>query len=464
MISLIDLYLTNIVDISMSLTRLRRKPWRFAFYALTRGLTYVTLAVLLVSVWELGVKGILVASLTAACLVFVVSAREYVSDLTRRLDWSVGREMVSFGWPTIVSAFAFYGLNLADRFIVRAYHGAAETGLYAVAFRYSQIVLVGVFAFRMGWPQWHYSWLNTERHPEMVARGANWFFGVIGFLVVLVSAWILPIFHLLMPEKFWGATEAVPPSRSRPWVRSTTPVARSSTSLGRLGLRRRLAHRPARRPWPRRYGAARRAHDRARSRAALVRLVRVQCGLRAGRQRPCCQRPLRDQHRGRRGTSPGSSPATCTDAGERPRAAAGAVAGLVAITPASGFVAAGGAVAIGLVAGRSATARRCCASGSGSTTRSTSSPCTVSGARSGRPRQASSPSPPSAGASGPSRETPAGPHPARRGHGHIPVRGHATFVIVKVVNLAVGLRVSEADEALGLDVTQHGEVAYGASR
>ena len=66
-IALVDLYLTNIVDISMSLTRMRRKPWRFAFYALTRGLTYVTLAVLLVAVWELGVKGIMIASLTSAC-------------------------------------------------------------------------------------------------------------------------------------------------------------------------------------------------------------------------------------------------------------------------------------------------------------------------------------------------------------------------------------------------------------
>jgi Amt family ammonium transporter len=37
----------------------------------------------------------------------------------------------------------------------------------------------------------------------------------------------------------------------------------------------------------------------------------------------------------------------------------------------------------------------------------------------------------------------------------------ATFAIVKVVGLVVGLRVSEADEELGLDVTQHGEVAYG---
>ena len=55
--------------------------------------------------------------------------------------------------------------------------------------------------------------------------------------------------------------------------------------LGRLGLRRRLAHRPARRPRPRRHGAARRAHDRARRRTALVRLVRLQCRLRAGRHR-----------------------------------------------------------------------------------------------------------------------------------------------------------------------------------
>ena len=210
-IALVDLYLTNIVDISMSLTRMRRKPWRFAFYALTRGLTYVTLAVLLVAVWELGVKGIVIASLTSACIVFVVSAREYVGDLIRRVDWGVGREMISFGWPTIVSALALYALNLLDRFFVMHYHGAAETGLYGVAFRYSQIVLVGVFAFRMGWPQWHYSWLNTDRHPQMVALGARWFFGALGFLVVLVAAWILPIFHLLMPEHYWEATRAIAP-------------------------------------------------------------------------------------------------------------------------------------------------------------------------------------------------------------------------------------------------------------
>jgi O-antigen/teichoic acid export membrane protein len=45
----------------------------------------------------------------------------------------------------------------------------------------------------------------------MVARGATYYFFATGFLAVLVSAWILPVFHVLMPERYWDATRAVAP-------------------------------------------------------------------------------------------------------------------------------------------------------------------------------------------------------------------------------------------------------------
>ena len=38
--------------------------------------------------------------------------------------------------------------------------------------------------------------------------------------------------------------------------------------------------------------------------------------------------------------------------------------------------------------------------------------------------------------------------------------GIATFIIVKIVDATVGLRVHESEEDRGLDVTQHGEEAY----
>jgi Amt family ammonium transporter len=36
-----------------------------------------------------------------------------------------------------------------------------------------------------------------------------------------------------------------------------------------------------------------------------------------------------------------------------------------------------------------------------------------------------------------------------------------TWVIGKFVNTVIGLRVSSAEESVGLDISQHGERAYG---
>ena len=63
----------------------------------------------------------------------------------------------------------------------------------------------------MGWPQWHYSWLHSGRHPQMLARGGNFFFFACGFVVVVLAAWVRPIFEILMPERYWNATPAVAP-------------------------------------------------------------------------------------------------------------------------------------------------------------------------------------------------------------------------------------------------------------
>ncbi|MGH2469420.1 MAG: ammonia channel protein, partial [Chloroflexota bacterium] len=38
--------------------------------------------------------------------------------------------------------------------------------------------------------------------------------------------------------------------------------------------------------------------------------------------------------------------------------------------------------------------------------------------------------------------------------------GIMTFILLKVVDATIGLRVPEHEELAGLDVTQHGELAY----
>jgi Amt family ammonium transporter len=142
-------------------------------------------------------------------------------------------------------------------------------------------------------------------------------------------------------------------------------------------------------------------------------------------------------------------------------AACGAVAGLVAITPASGFVTAGGALIIGLVAGGlcySATLLRerikvddaldvfavhgvggvfgAVATGVLATTAINAFPGLIDG----NPKQVVSQLI-AVGAT-------------------VSYAVIATFVIVKVVDVILGIRVPTRDEEMGLDLAVHGEVAY----
>ena len=143
-------------------------------------------------------------------------------------------------------------------------------------------------------------------------------------------------------------------------------------------------------------------------------------------------------------------------------AAAGAVAGLVAITPASGFVTAGGALVIGLIAGGlcySATLLRerlhvddaldvfavhgvggmfgAIATGMFATTAINAA---GSGAIDGNPFQVVIQVVAVAAT--------------------ITYAVGATFVIIKIVDLVLGMRVGAHEEELGLDLSVHGEAAY----
>ena len=143
-------------------------------------------------------------------------------------------------------------------------------------------------------------------------------------------------------------------------------------------------------------------------------------------------------------------------------AAAGAVAGLVAITPASGFVTAGGAVAIGLMAGGicyGATLLRgrlriddaldvFAVHGVGGTLGALATGVFavaaiggVSGAIEGNFRQVAI--------------------QAVAVVATYLFAGVATFVIVKIVDALLGIRVPRSDEEMGLDLALHGEAPTG---
>ncbi|HET7030480.1 MAG TPA: ammonium transporter [Candidatus Limnocylindrales bacterium] len=143
-------------------------------------------------------------------------------------------------------------------------------------------------------------------------------------------------------------------------------------------------------------------------------------------------------------------------------AACGAVAGLVAITPASGFVTAGGAILIGLAAGGlcySATLLRerlriddaldvFAVHGVGGVFGAVATGVLATGAVQGAYRGLIDGNPGQVATQ------------VLAVGATIAYAVTATFAIVKVVDVVLGIRISIKDEELGMDLAVHGEVAY----
>ena len=211
------------------------------------------------------------------------------------------------------------------------------------------------------------------------------------------------------------------------------------------------------------HGAARRPDDRARRRPAVVRLVRLQRRLRGHRRRPGRQRLHRDQHRRRRRDDHlGPRQLRPFAQGQRRRCRLRRRRRPRRDHPGLGLRDVGGALIIGLVAGGLCYSATLLRARSRSTTRSTSSRSTASAACSAPSRPASSPRrrsrPPTPACSRATRSSSSTSSIAVGATVGYAVVG--TFVIVKVVDVLLGIRVKPEAEEMGLDLSVHGEVAY----
>ena len=204
-IGVVTLFFTNLSDLPFQLMRMEHRPWTFTAFMVARVLVQVPLAVVFLAVFHLGPAGYLLANLLAAVLLNVAALPYYIPRLRFLWDKELMRSMLAFAIPAMFTAVSFFFLKLSDRFFLLHYQGKAEVGLYTVANSLSQPLLLVGMAFRMAWPQWHYSRLNEpEKHKRMVARSSTYFMAFNGFLLAATAVFLPLVIHVLLNRKFWS--------------------------------------------------------------------------------------------------------------------------------------------------------------------------------------------------------------------------------------------------------------------
>jgi O-antigen/teichoic acid export membrane protein len=209
-LALINLAIVNINDIPFQLFRLDHKPWRFTTFTVGRIFVQVPITIVLVAVVHWGVKGVLVGTLVTSIVLAVAALPFWVTRLKISWEPALFWSMLSFAVANFFANVAFYALNFSDRYLLRWRGNLREVGLYVAAGMMAQPVYFAGYAFRMAWPQWHYSFLKDPQvHKQRVARGYTYFslmsFSLVAFLGVFLP---LMIRVLLRRPDYWGVLGA----------------------------------------------------------------------------------------------------------------------------------------------------------------------------------------------------------------------------------------------------------------
>lgn len=135
-IGFVSLILGGLIDIGLMYLRLLKKPVFFISITISRLILLVTLNILFVVYFKLGVLGILYSSLTVRLLAAPLICFVILSKTKLRFSSRLSIDMLKYGLPMIPSNLAMTTVKQSDKYFVLALLSVHDLGIYSLALRF----------------------------------------------------------------------------------------------------------------------------------------------------------------------------------------------------------------------------------------------------------------------------------------------------------------------------------------
>jgi O-antigen/teichoic acid export membrane protein len=126
-----------------------------------------------------------------------------------RLRLPVLREMLAFSAPLVLSGAAVYANGYADRWLVKAWLGLDELGVYAAGYRIASMVAVALAGFQLAVTPLVYHHYREPGTPAFLKKAFEYFLAVALPAVVVIAALAPELVALLAGPAFAPAADVV---------------------------------------------------------------------------------------------------------------------------------------------------------------------------------------------------------------------------------------------------------------
>ncbi|MBO5204247.1 MAG: polysaccharide biosynthesis C-terminal domain-containing protein [Clostridia bacterium] len=204
---------SNLHSAAANFIRAEGKTTMFAVQGIVNTVLTIALNVLFLVVFEMGTLGYVLSVVVADLCVTIglfFAARLYRALSVRSVNKSTLKEMLKFSIPYIPTTMMWLITSASDRYIVTAYCGSAENGLYAAAYKLPTLLTLvcGVFI-----EAWQFSVVKdadeSEREGFFSAVFKN-YMGIIFMGASLIIAGSKIFTSILLADSYYESWQYVP--------------------------------------------------------------------------------------------------------------------------------------------------------------------------------------------------------------------------------------------------------------
>ncbi len=194
----------------MSIFRLQQRAAWFGSFSLINIATSAGLTLWFVVGMDAGATGLLLGNFLGTFVLLPVLAGIHARYIVPIPRMDLLRRMFVFGVPTTPMAIAAQGLAMVDRLVLSTVVGLGAVGVYALAAKAAQVVMLVVLALQLSWQPFAYSIKDDDDARRTYALVMTYFVASIGFLVATVSLAAEPLIRVATVPTYYSSARLVP--------------------------------------------------------------------------------------------------------------------------------------------------------------------------------------------------------------------------------------------------------------
>lgn len=186
---------------------------QYAIFNFLSGATNVVLNVFFIAVLRQGLRGMLAASILSLLIVstiFIFKMRLWLYIDLKNVDSKLAKSMITYSFPLIPNKISWTIINLSDRIILMNVVGSAATGLYAVSYKFPNLMDTVYGFFYQSWKESSARVLGNESQNDFYNMVYKYLKNFMFAIVLGLTAFMPIIFKILINKNYYNAIYYVP--------------------------------------------------------------------------------------------------------------------------------------------------------------------------------------------------------------------------------------------------------------